>query len=81
MDYGIMRVEKRTRSAVYGLQIEANRTALDFHVLEYCGGDRSLLLNAVIHFDESTPHLHVASIPIVKDNDESHLSAKKSWET
>jgi hypothetical protein len=29
MSYGIMRVEKRKRSALYGLQLEANRTAED----------------------------------------------------
>ena len=30
MAYCIMRVEKRKRSALYGLQIEANRTSEDF---------------------------------------------------
>ena len=152
--YGIMRVEKRRRSAVYGLQIEANRThedkrefdnsdidrerteqnyhlvqtdnwnkeitrqihtagvkekkdsvvmldglytasaewfegkseaeirayfedCLDFHVKTYCGGDKSRVLNAVIHLDEATPHLQVASVPIIEDERGLHLSAKK----
>jgi len=156
MGFGIMRVEKRGRSAVYGLQIEANRTeadhergrdfdqsdiawerthenerlvrtenwnraiteqihrdglrekkdsivlldglytaspewfeshtkeealeyfrdCLDFHVKEYCGDDRTLLLNAVVHFDEKTPHMQVASVPVVEDEKGKHLSAK-----
>ena len=155
-EYGIMRIEKRTRSAVYGLQIEANRTiqdhqqgrdfdnsdidwtrtkdnihiihtinwnkeitrqikeaglkerkdsivildalytaspewfethtrreileyfrdCLNFHIKEYCAGDKSKLINAVIHLDEKTPHLHVSSVPIVEDEKGAHLSAK-----
>lgn len=154
--YGIMRIEKRGRSAIYGLQIEANRTlkdhesgrdfdssdidwsktkdnihiihtvnwnkevtrqikqyglkerkdsivlldalyaaspewfethtkremfeyfrdCLDFHVREYCGGNKSLLVNAVIHLDEATPHMAVASLPIITDEKGAHLSAK-----
>ena len=154
--YGIMRIEKRVRTALYGLQIEANRTLADhesgrdfdssdidwsktkdnihiihtanwnkevtrqikqyglkerkdsivlldalytcspewieshskrelleyfrdclhFHIKEYCAGDRSKLINAVVHLDEKTPHLHVASIPIVEDEKGPHLSAK-----
>lgn len=140
--YAIMRVEKRKRSAVYGLQIEANRTVSDrghdfaasdidwdrtkenyhfpyrnctnwnnrismelraagikarkdsvvlidglytaspewfkgkskqeikdffadclaFHEKHY-----GKCINAVIHFDEATPHMHVQSIPITAD--------------
>ena len=34
-------------------------------------------VNAVIHYDETTPHMHVASVPIIKDtNGKNHLSAK-----
>lgn len=154
---GIMRVEKRGRAAVYGLQIEANRTeddhakgrefdrsdidwsrtkdnerlidggdrwnteitrqikaagvkekkdsvvmldglytaspqwfaehtkeeaeqyfrdCLDFHVREYCAGDRSRVVNAVIHWDETTPHMQVASVPLIEDAKGWHLSAK-----
>ena len=156
MGYGIMRVEKRGRSAVYGLQIEANRTqeehvrgrdfdnsdidwestqcntyfkhcenwnsaiteqihtagckerkdsivmldciftaspefftmttkqqqtdfwnaCLEFYVQEYCQGDSSRVINAVLHYDETTPHLHVASVPLVEDEKGMHLSAK-----
>lgn len=158
MGCGIMRVEKRARAAVYGLQIEANRTqadhdedgrdfaasdidwtrtaenehliktekwnqaiserlkreglkprkdsivmldslytaspeffegksrdeimqffrdCLDFHIRMYCQNDRSRVLNAVVHFDETTPHLQLHSIPIHEDEDgRMHLSAK-----
>lgn len=149
--YGIMRIEKRGRAAVYGLQIEANRTAADHEKgrdfersdidwakteknkhLRYCKNwnteitsqlkshdlkerkDSIVLLdavytaspeffsrrkpevveeffrkclafhekeygpaiNAVMHFDEKTPHMQVASIPIIKDEKGWHLSAK-----
>lgn len=155
MPSGIMRVEKRGRAAVYGLQIEANRQPADhekrdfdrsdidwsrtgenvslvrtenwnreitrqihaaglkerkdsivlldglytaspgffdgkskeyeisyfraclkFHVEQYCGGDSSRVINAVVHFDEKTPHLQVASVPLVRDGRGMHLSAK-----
>lgn len=154
--FGIMRVEKRGRGAVYGLQIEANRTreehehgrdfdrsdidwdktdenvhlvrsenwnreitrqireagaterknsvvlldglytaspewfeehsrdeaidffrdCLAFHVREYCGGDASRVINAVVHVDEATLHLQVASVPIIEEEQGAHLSAK-----
>lgn len=157
MACGIMRIEKRRRSAVYGLQIEANRTqadhekgrdfdksdidweqtpknvhliktakwntaiteriaregvkerkdsvvlldgiytaskdffckmspsdvlryfndCLDYHVQEYCQGDRSRVINAVIHLDEETPHLHISSCPLYEDERGMHLSAKQ----
>lgn len=158
MSYGIMRIEKRGRAAVYGLQIEANREAEDhekdgrdfdrsdidwqrtsenvhllrtekwnatitkrlrqehlkerkdsivmldglytaspeffakcnaaermqyfrdclaFHIKNYCQDDASLVLNAVVHLDEKTPHMQVASMPIYHDKDgRAHLSAK-----
>lgn len=34
-------------------------------------------LNAVVHFDEQTPHMHVISVPIVRDEKGAHLSAKR----
>lgn len=151
--FGIMRVEKRRRAAVYGLQIEANRALTD-HTLRgrdfeasdivweltpfnmqlvradswgkaitaaikdagaeerknsivlldgFYGAskewfaDKSLeeivdffkaclafhereygkVLNAVIHFDESVPHLQVASIPLITDEKGTRLSAKE----
>ena len=50
----------------------------NFHVETYCGGDENLMINAVIHLDETTPHMQLASIPIVHDRDKnkSRLSAK-----
>lgn len=51
---------------------------LDFHIKHYCGGDNERLINAVIHLDEKTPHLQVASIPIIydKEKDLYRLTAK-----
>ena len=154
--YGIMRVEKRNRTAVFGLQLEANRQKMDhergrefdqsdiewdqternfflkrtehwnaeitrqiheagvketkasvvlldglytvsgawfegksddeihrffeaclrFHVNNYCAGEEDRVINAVVHLDERTPHLHVASVPICRDEKGAHLSAK-----
>ena len=150
--YGIHRIEKRCRSSVYGIQLEANRTredhikgrkfygsdidwlktqdnyyicqstnwnesinkvlnekgiktrknsivlldaiytaspdffedmskedivdyfksCLDFHKKTY--GD--FVINAVIHFDEKSPHMHVGSIPLCKKGDSYSLSAR-----
>lgn len=151
--YGIMRVEKRGRSAVYGIQIENNRDiehlrdfdrsdidwsktdnndhiiqsdnwnkeitrqikssgckerknsivmldglftvspewfpdhstdeiqkyfsdCLNFYVEEYCQGDRSRVINCVVHWDESTPHMHVSSVPLICDERGVRLSAR-----
>lgn len=51
----------------------------DFHVKYYCGGDENLMINAVIHLDEITPHMQVASVPILHDleQNKSVLSAKR----
>ena len=49
---------------------------LDFHVKEFCQGNRERLLNAVVHLDEKTPHMQVASVPILEDEKGLHLSAK-----
>ena len=153
MAYCVMNVDKQGRAAVYGLQIEANRTredkhefdlsdidksrteqnyylaktdhwnkeitrqikaagvkerkdsivlitgvytaspewfenhtreemekyfqdCLDFHVKEYCQNNPERLLNAVVHLDEKTPHLQVASLPLIADEKGLHLSAK-----
>lgn len=46
---------------------------LDFHAAYYCHGDRSLIINAVVHWDETTPHMQVASVPLTEDG---RLSAK-----
>ena len=155
MMYGIMRIEKRVKSAVYGCQIENNRTRSDhengrdfsrseidwsktdknvflvksdswnkkinsvlkdknvkarknsvllidglytvspcpaddfdyknyffdcirYHVKEYCGGDPSLVVNCVVHFDEKTPHMHLCSVPVYKKENGSYgLSADR----
>lgn len=158
--YGIMRVEKRGRADVYGIQLEANRTVeqhekglefdksdidwgktddniflvqteqwnreitkaikrietetrkktrkdavvlldglftaspeffegkttqeikkyfedcLDFYVKEYCQGDETRVLNAVIHLDETTPHMQVVSIPVYTSESGNRLNAK-----
>lgn len=58
------------------------QACLDFHIKAFCGDDRSLVINAVVHRDETTPHLHVTSTPICYSEDKNggrkaHLSAKK----
>lgn len=52
------------------------KACLDFHVREYCAGDSSRVINAVIHLDEATPHMQVASVPIYEDEKGFHLAAK-----
>ena len=54
-------------------QIQYFKDCLEFHVNSYCHGDESLVKNAVIHFDETTPHMQVCSVPITEDG---RLSAK-----
>ena len=152
MAYCIMRVEKRKRSALYGLQIEANRTAADhekgrdFAASDICWAltdfnmflvksdnwgkavtaalqeaevqerknsivvldgfygaspewfaDKGIdeivsyfkdclafheqtygkVINAVIHFDEKTPHLTCQSLPLIQGEDgQARLSAR-----
>ena len=48
------------------------KDCLEFHERHY-----GVPINAVIHFDESSPHLHVDSVPIVKKEDGWKLSAKE----
>ena len=152
MSYCIMRVEKRKRAALYGLQIEANRTTADHESgrdfaasdIQWCLTDFNMFLvksenwnravtaafkdaeiqerknsvvvldgfygaspewfndksmdeivsyfkdclsfheqtygkviNAVIHFDEATPHLTCQSLPLIEGEDgRTRLSAK-----
>ena len=52
------------------------RDCLDFHRREFCAGDGSRIINAVVHLDEATPHMQVASVPIFEDEKGAHLSAK-----
>lgn len=49
---------------------------LDFYVKEYCQGDKTRVLNAVIHLDEATPHMQVASIPVYTSESGNRLNAK-----
>lgn len=56
--------------------LEYFNQCLEFHIKEYCLGDRKRLLNAVIHLDEKTPHMQVASVPIFEDEKGFHLSAR-----
>lgn len=49
---------------------------LDFYVKEYCQGDETRVLNAVIHLDETTPHMQVASIPSYTSEAGNRLNAK-----
>lgn len=37
------------------------------------------ILNATVHFDEDTPHMHVDYIPIVKDGEKKKLSSRAIW--
>lgn len=41
---------------------------IKWHLKTYCHNDKSLVINAVIHYDEKTPHLHITSVPITEDN-------------
>lgn len=47
-----------------------------FHIEHYCGGDSSRVINAVVHYDEKTPHMQVASIPILDTGEKMKLCAK-----
>ena len=49
---------------------------LDFYVREYCQGDETRVLNAVIHLDEATPHMQIASIPVYTSESGNRLNAK-----
>ena len=52
------------------------KDCMEFHIREYCQGKEERLLNAVVHLDESTPHLQIASSCLVSDERGDHLSAK-----
>lgn len=52
--------------------IDFFRDCLDFHNRHY-----GHVINAVIHFDETTPHMAVASVPIVQRGERYVLSAKE----
>lgn len=52
------------------------KDCLSFYIHTFCEDDKTRIINAVIHLDESTPHLHIQSIPIHTDEKGFHLSAK-----
>ncbi len=52
------------------------QACLRFHVEQYCGGDPGRVINAVIHLDEATPHMQIASVPIIDTGTRLKLSAK-----
>lgn len=52
------------------------RDCLQYHIDTYCQGDNTRVLSATIHWDEATPHMHVASIPLIDDGIKIRLSAK-----
>lgn len=52
------------------------KDCLQYHIDTYCQGDASRVLSAVVHWDETTPHLHVDSIPLMDDGIKIRLSAK-----
>ena len=65
-------------SMTFDEQMSFFRDCVLWHCRHLCDGNPKYLLNAVIHFDEQTPHLHVSSVPIVKNDDGTNsLSAKK----
>ena len=49
---------------------------LEFYIKEFCQGDKTRVLNAVIHLDETTPHMQVASIPVYTSESGNRLNAK-----
>ena len=42
-----------------------------------CGGREDYVVQAYVHMDEKTPHMHFVSIPIVEKGDKLKLSAKE----
>lgn len=49
---------------------------LEFYIKEYCQGDKTRVLNTVIHLDETTPNMQVASILIYTSEAGNRLNAK-----
>lgn len=59
--------ERKTREEI----VQYFRDCLAFHEREF-----GPAFNAVIHLDEATPHMQVASVPLIEDERGQHLSAK-----
>ena len=59
-------------------QEKYKQACFDFHVKNYCQGDKNRIVDFVWHYDEQTPHAHVCTVPIVKkENGKMALSADK----
>ena len=43
---------------------------------ELCQGDEDRVLQAYVHLDEKTPHMHYASVPVIEKDGKMKLSAK-----
>ena len=56
--------------------IEYFKDCLKFYVNTFCQGDKTRIINCVLHKDESTWHMHTQSIPLFSDIKGMHLSAK-----
>ena len=52
------------------------KDCLKFYINAFCQGDKTRIINAVIHVDETTSHMHIQSIPLYEDVKGMHLSAK-----
>lgn len=40
------------------------KDCLQWHIDQYCNGNTELMLSAVVHLDETTPHLQVYTVPL-----------------
>ena len=49
----------------------------EFYKSYYCAGDDNRIFNAVIHLDETTPHMHISAVPILENEKGFSLCAKK----
>ena len=52
------------------------KDCLKFYINTFCQGDKTRIINCVIHVDETTSHMHIQSIPLYEDIKGMHLSAK-----
>lgn len=53
------------------------KDCLEWHKKTYCEGDSDLIISAVLHEDETTPHMQVYSVPIQNNKGKYSLCAKK----
>lgn len=70
--------EKGGHLATASMEYDYFLRCYEWYVKHICQGDSMRVLGAVIHYDETTPHLHISSVPIVRDKaGNAHLSAKR----